>query len=492
MWQVLKKNWPIIVIWLLVFIFGSVYSTYSIVRHLKMETFAFDLGIYDQIIWLFGHGRPLFSSLLEVHPWADHFTPTLLLLSPLYWLWDNVIILLVFQAFFSCLGAIPIYLLAKKKLNNEIVSIVIAFGYLAFWGIQNAIAFDFHPIMLATTLLAYIFWFYENKKFKLFWLTILLILGLQENFFLLMAAYGIFLVFRFRDWKRGGALFLGGLGIFGILVTVIMPGFGQTFTYAPIHLKKIGEMGVIGGIGEIINLMINPSSKLEVMYYSLASFGFLPLLSPVSWILLLEEFGQRFVGTLIPTRWEMGFQYNCILAPILAWGTMEGIERVQKLKGTRGIIERNGIIILGIIAVFAGTVMVQIKTIPAMNDLLDKKFYDYSRTNDAREVLAQIPPDSSVAAINNYIPQLTHREHIILLTNCIERPGDWRVDVKRCFKLQPEYMIDDINLEHSNWNDYYPDYDRWVVKRLFDYLVVQKKYKIVYQKGTVVLIQKIN
>src|SRR3972149_4609453 len=111
------------------------------------------------LIVLFGVLYSLYS-ILESHPWADHFTPTLLLLSPLYWIWDNVVILLLFQAFFVSLGAYPIYLLALKKTKNKLISLTLAFSYLTFFGIQNAIAFDFHPIVLATTLLAYIFWFY--------------------------------------------------------------------------------------------------------------------------------------------------------------------------------------------------------------------------------------------------------------------------------------------------------------------------------------------
>ncbi len=106
-------------IWILILLFGLLYSLYSVVRHLRLESLIFDLGVYDQVIWLASRGKPLFSSILEAHPWGDHFTPTLLLLAPLYWIWDNAVILLLFQAFFASFGAYPIYLLAKKKIGGD-------------------------------------------------------------------------------------------------------------------------------------------------------------------------------------------------------------------------------------------------------------------------------------------------------------------------------------------------------------------------------------
>jgi uncharacterized membrane protein len=45
------------------------------------------------MIWLASRGKPLFSSILGTHVFGDHFTPALILLVPLYWFWDNVLIL---------------------------------------------------------------------------------------------------------------------------------------------------------------------------------------------------------------------------------------------------------------------------------------------------------------------------------------------------------------------------------------------------------------
>lgn len=83
--------------------------------------------------------------------------------------------------------------------------------------------------------------------------------------------------------------------------------------------------------------------------------------------MLLEEYLQRFVGTPISTRWNLGFQYNAILAPIVALGAIEAIKRYF-LNGKPLVIS----LLLG------GVLLVQGLTHPALNDLHRKEFYDLS------------------------------------------------------------------------------------------------------------------
>lgn len=184
-------------IWFLIILFSAVYVTYSIVRHLKFETGVFDLGYYDQFLWLASHGKAIYSSVLEAPFWVDHFFPSLFLLTPLYWIWDSPLTLLSFQSFFVALGAYPIYKLSMRKTDSFAFSITLAFTYLMFYGLQNAIAFDFHTVTLGPTLLAFMFWFYEEKRFKLFWLSLFIFVGLQENFFILASAFGVFFNYPF-------------------------------------------------------------------------------------------------------------------------------------------------------------------------------------------------------------------------------------------------------------------------------------------------------
>lgn len=458
-------------IWVLFLFFGLIYSFYSVIRHLRYETFIFDLGVYDQMIWLASKGKPLFSSILGTHVFGDHFTPTLILLAPLYWLWDNVLILLTFQAFFAAFGVFPIYFLALKKTKDYGLSLVIAFCYIAFFGVQNALAFDFHPIVLATTLFAWVLWFYEEKKWPMFWGSIILILGLQENFAAFLSAYGLFLTLQFRDYKKGLFLFFWCAVLFFLLISVTIPHFnaGQ-FIYAPTHLKNLGLL-------EMIKMFFYPYSKIQVIFVSFLPFAFLPLLTPAVLIILFEEFLQRFVGTPISTRWNLGFQYNIILAPVLALGAILSLEKY--------LSKQKKLVTMLLLLCF---VVIQITTRPALNDLFSKSFYNLDRNKNSRELLSLIPAEASVAAANNLGPQLTHREKITFLTNCLDDPREWKLDMRRCFNFKPDYVIVDLDPK-GDWNNYYPDgRDSLIqyVNKVQDF----QEYMLVKKQGEAVLLKR--
>jgi len=459
-------------IWFLIIFFGLLYSFYSVIRHLRFESFLFDLGVYDQIIWLVSRGKPLYSSILESHPWGDHFTPILILLAPLYWIWDNVIILLLFQASFAAFGAYPIYLLARKKTQDTRLSLIIAFSYLASFGVQNAISFDFHPIVLAATLLSWLFWLYEEKKYKLFGLIFILFLGLQENFFLLGAALGLFLAIHYKDFKRGLVIAVGSFIGFLFVIFGAIPYFGKApFIYLPVHLKDLTLL-------EYGKLLFYPLVKVKVMIISLLSFAFLPLGTPAILILLFEEFFQRFVGNPMETRWGLGYQYNVILAPILAYGAILTIEKFFPKR--RRII--GGVLMTSLF-------FVQISCQPALNNLLKKEFYDLGKTKNSREILKILPRDASVAATNNLGAQIAHREKIIFLTNCRDNPTVWLIDMRRCFSLRPDYLVADLSPD-GHPNNFYPDNSRESLLKYIDDVQRLGEYQLIKREGDAFLLKK--
>ena len=295
-------------IWALILFFSFVYSLYSVVRHLKFETYIFDLGYYDQLIWQASRGLGLHLSTIEAHAFTDHFSPTILLLSPLYWIWADPIILLLSQSIIICLGAYPIYKLSLTKTRDALFSLTISFAYISFYGIQNAITYDFHALAFSASLLAWVLWFYETKKYKLFWVSLILLVGLQENFFILGAAIGTFIIIKFRDYRRGLIITLTSTLLFLLLIFYIIPTlFGNSYYYLDRRLEDLN-------LGELTKMLYSPQSKIDVVFFSFLAFGFLPLLSLPSLILAGEEFLGRFLGTTNPNWWILGFHYNAPLA----------------------------------------------------------------------------------------------------------------------------------------------------------------------------------
>lgn len=468
----MKKYFNRYLIWFLIIIFSFAYSFYSLIRHRRLESLVFDLGIYDQMIWLASQGKRLYSTILDMPFFADHFTISLVLLSPLFWLWNNVKALLIFQAVFVSIGAYPIYLLAKQKTKDKMVALCLALAYLMFYGIQNAIAYDFHPIVLATALLAWLFYFYNLKKWRLFWPILILILGLQENFALLTMGLGAFLFFQYKDYRRGIIISLLGLSWFLTVIYIIVPFSGHNnFFYMPLHLAN-------KSLWEMLKMMIYPESKIMVILASLLGFGLLPVFSPFIFIFFLEEAIQRFVGSPFATRWVTEYQYNAIFAPIMAVGFLDAYQRYFSKK--KRIV---------IFMLLMGIILTQLVFKPGLSNYLKPGFFKQTREN-VDKLLAFIPKNSSVATTNNLGAHLSHREKIILLTNCLEDKTLWGKETKRCFSVEPDYLIVDLSFGDNNVA-YYPDYSKQAIINYLNYLETHAKYRLIKEQDMIYLWQKI-
>ncbi|MFC4909162.1 DUF2079 domain-containing protein [Actinomadura gamaensis] len=138
------------------FAFFVLYTTFSLVRHARIQTAGYDLGIFDQAIRSYAHFRAPVSAIKGpgFNLLGDHFHPVLALLAPLYWLWDDPRTLLTAQAALIAASVIPVARLAIRRLGPaQGTAVATAYGF--SWGIQGAIAFDFHEIAFAVPLMAF-------------------------------------------------------------------------------------------------------------------------------------------------------------------------------------------------------------------------------------------------------------------------------------------------------------------------------------------------
>jgi uncharacterized membrane protein len=110
----LKRNKYLV---LLISIVSSAYSALSILRHRHFESSAFDLGIFDQVVWLYSRFEIPYTTIranrLDENILSDHFHPILILLAPIFWLTDKVEALLVAQACLFAIAMVPIFFFTK-------------------------------------------------------------------------------------------------------------------------------------------------------------------------------------------------------------------------------------------------------------------------------------------------------------------------------------------------------------------------------------------
>lgn len=173
-----------------------------------------DLAFHDQALYRTLHGEFFRTSVGTAFHFedrvvfADHFYLILVLVLPIYALLPRVYTLFFLQASMAGLGALAIFLIARNKLQSELIAICFALSYLLYpplqWATLNRFVYGFHTENFFPPLLLFTFYFGEKKRLRLFALFFLLALTVIEYYALLLACLGLYLLlFDKRNRKIG-------------------------------------------------------------------------------------------------------------------------------------------------------------------------------------------------------------------------------------------------------------------------------------------------
>ncbi|HEY9653526.1 MAG TPA: DUF2079 domain-containing protein, partial [Coleofasciculaceae cyanobacterium] len=162
----------------------------STVRHALFQSDAWDLGIFDQAIYLISRGKPPISSILGFHILGDHAAFVFYPLALLYKLSPNIHWLFVVQSVSLALGALPIWYLCQHVGLKATQATTLVSVYLLYPLVFNINLFDFHPEVIALpAFLGAILAAFLGKNWW-FCLAILLILSCKAVLSLTVVAMG--------------------------------------------------------------------------------------------------------------------------------------------------------------------------------------------------------------------------------------------------------------------------------------------------------------
>lgn len=426
-----KKAGLILLIWIIVL--SVLYSALSILRHDHFQSGGFDLGIFDQSVWQYSNLLTPFNTIKYRFILGDHLNLTLPLLSPLFYLWDNVRILLIFQAFWISFSTLAVFKIIRNRNFSPFVSLNVSFVYSLFYGIQSAVFFDFHPIVIGVGLIVWLIYFLETKKTKLFWLTFVLAILTQENMGIALASLGLIYVFK-KEYRNLSIFFI----FFGFLDSLISSRIIALFS--PTGFQYWPEIS-LNPFKTLVSFFDSPE-KRQVWLYSLSWFSFLPLLSPGSMMAVILDLSQYFVtGSEFSRMWSPLMHHRAILAPFLLLGVLDALIFLKKKKINPELIS--------IFLVIVSLSLQFIFHFPL--NKLSKPIYwkNESWMDDNRAMIKLIPKNASVAAKQNLVPHLSHRKEIYLVwprrhdfenKNICGEKSCWWLD----FGGKPEYLFVDI------------------------------------------------
>jgi uncharacterized membrane protein len=422
MMRFVRKSHLAIII--LLFIIAGIFAYIALVSHNHFETFGWDLGFFDQIIWKVSRGDlRAVSTIAHETLLGDHFQVVLYFLAPLYWLVRDVRTILVVQAFLVVAAAFPLYLVSLRETKNYFFSVAVIIAYLLFTGTQWTILNEFHQMAFAPLFLSIVFYSLIRKKYIGYWLGIVGLLITKEELGLLVSAIGFVAWWKFSLKKTGLITIIAGAVSFFLLIYFVMPKLSLNGTYSHFDFGAAGftPVDVIKKSFTnplfLIQSLIYPPVKIKTVITSFSAFGFLPLFSPILLIPPFEQFISRFIyaGPQF-TKWVNVNHHAAPLGILLGVGSIYAAVFIVKIISEKSAVNKKNIYtILGLYLLAIGFAHDFLQHGP-INSIFKKQLYSTSVwMQDDQEAILHMPANVPVAAQNSLVPHLSQRNEIYLL-----------------------------------------------------------------------------
>lgn len=407
-------------------------------RHDNFQSGAFDLGLYDQTIYQYANLLTPFNTVKQRIILGDHLNLTLILLAPLFYIWENVRILLLFQSFIVVLSFLAIYKISLWRGFSKFQSLFLTIIYSLFYGFQFLIYFDFHPIAIGVSLLPWFIYALEKRYLKFLVLLLILIILTQENMGLALVSLGIIYLFYKKNRKISLLLIVGGF-LQSILAVKIISFF------SPLGYEYQPQINF-----DLINFLldfVNSEEKRQVWLYSFSWFSFLPLFSPGAVLAVLLDLSQYFLtGSEFSRMWSPYMHHRAILAIFLFLGLLEVLHFFKKRK-------LNLTLIISLLLFFS--LFLQYYFHFPLNKLAKKSYWQKeSWMDDNYKLINSLPKNYSLASQQNLVPHLTHRtkiyliyprKHLFLKNSPCGEDYCWWLD----FGGKPDYLV--VDLRPNQW-----------------------------------------
>src|SRR6202171_200192 len=398
------------------------YAAISIDRHDRFASNAFDLGVQDQTVWGYSRLRVI-PNTVEMIPnlLGDHFHPILMAVAPLYWIWDDARVLLVVQAALLAVAAVPIFWWARQRLGI-LPAIAFEAAYLVFWGVLSGVIYDFHHIAFAVPAISFGLYAVLTNHNRLFWAMLVGGLLTRENIALTFAAVGVYIAVVQHRWRLGAAVIAVCAAWFAALIEVVMPAIAGA-AYGHWTYDALGS----GPGSALLHIVRHPISSVQLLVDNpikrklwgglLGAWLLLPVISPISLVAIPTVLERLWSSN--PALWSASFHYSLVIAPVLAFASIDGLARLQHLyllalPRLRGRVGVGDFVVGASLAVLAAGLIITFVVVRPLDEL--GTYISAPKASTIQSCLNVIPSDASVSASNKLLPHLSHRSEIYLLT----------------------------------------------------------------------------
>jgi uncharacterized membrane protein len=435
----------------------------SVTRHLWFKSTGFDLGIYDQVVYLMSQGLPPISSYLGFHHMGNHAAYSVYPLALLYKIYPSVYWLLIVQAICLAMGALPTWMLARQAGLSHSLASAMAGVYLLYPLIFNLNMFDFHPEVMALPVMLWAIWTARAGKPILFMIAIVFALGCKDALSLTIAAMGVWLLIFEKRRFYGTFALVVGFSWFLLVTQWLIPTLsGQ----GPAALGRYAALGGDSVTEVALNLLRKPGIVLSLIFryqtfrylvmlvvpvlWGLSPRHMTPLISAIPVVLLnilSKNEGQR----------DLVHQYSLPVLPFLL------VSVINTLAAGGGLLRQRRWILLWSLIGFIWL---------GKYSWYTQEYKESIATWEAnREAIALIPKNQGVVITDNYLsPHLSHRVSIHLV-----RPRTLAEDLDRA-----DFIL--LNLDHTQNKK-----ERDKVEQMFQQAKADPRFQLSYERDQVYL-----
>jgi uncharacterized membrane protein len=413
--QSIPAGWALALVLALTMGYVLFMSALTLARHNVFMTHAFDLGIHDQVVYNalhLGYLRSTQHGAEAINYLREHFAPILYLIVPVYALRPEAGTLLILQSLLLGLGALPVYLLARRKTGSLALSVALAATYLLYPALHGINTFDFHQVVPATALLLFSLYFLETDRPIPFLVTLGVALLAKEEVALTAAAIGVYAFWIKRRYRLGAIVVVASLLYFVTVVKFVMPALGGAAQVN--RFEGLMAPGRPGFGGVFITLFTNPwyvvqfilanPAKLLYLGQLFLPVCLLPLLAGGAWIVVVPPLAMALLSSA-ETQYTIGYHYPATLVPGVFFLAILGATRLNAQRYRRPA--------MAVAVLIAGL---------AMNYeygwVLGKNFTGFPQLSPHQAavtaLLRRVPPGASVSSLSDMVPHVSNRENVYL------------------------------------------------------------------------------
>ena len=496
----------------------------------RYDTFhadAFDLGNMDQAVWNTLHGHP-FRFTNRAEDWYGpptrlgiHVEPIILLIAPLYLIHSGPQTLILLQTIALALGAIPLFLLARRRLPElPFVGVAFVASYLLAPELLGSAMWDFHPVALATPLLMTAIWALDARRYRWFIVTALLAAFTKEDVALALIPLGLYVAYGQRKRLLGLSTVALSLAWIYLCFGVILPHFnggssgGNTYWYRYAWLGRSAKAAAANALTHPwipVSYILGDAAHRGYLLLLGATGGGFGLFAPALWVCALPEIAVNVLSSHAE-QYSGFFQYNAVSLPFLMAASVYGVgawyrRRLRREQGIdalprpdappptksrrTAVLARarwlsryvyhlwdTGLHHIPISSRFIGSTVIIWLLFTANLSLAtaDSRFTAFWHTGDIPAssqaqmdaLLAEVPANASVAASDSVDPHLSDRYTLFLMPDPLS--------------YQAEYVAVDV----QSATEYHQEADDY----MFNAMLGSGHYEVVGTAGGIILLRR--